>query len=102
PLAERGDNGLTSGGGERMEKADHWDSFRLRARDGQPKSGCAAKKCDELAPVHSITSSARASSDCGTVRPSAFAVLRLITNSNLVGCSTGRLAGFVPARILLA
>jgi len=26
----------------------------------------------------------------GTVRPSAFAVLRLITSSNFVGCSTGR------------
>ena len=35
---------------------------------------------------YSITSSARESSDGGTVRPSAFAVLRLITNSNLVGC----------------
>ena len=32
---------------------------------------------------HSITSSARASSVGGTSRPSAFAVLRLITNSNL-------------------
>jgi hypothetical protein len=35
---------------------------------------------------YSITSSARTSSDGGTVRPSALAVLRLITN--LVGCST--------------
>ena len=34
---------------------------------------------DELAPLHSITSSARASSVGGTSRPSAFAVLRLIT-----------------------
>jgi hypothetical protein len=33
-----------------------------------------------------ITSSARASSVSGTVRPSALAVLRLITSSNLVGC----------------
>jgi hypothetical protein len=29
----------------------------------------------------------------GRVRPSAFAVLRLITSSNLVGCMTGRSAG---------
>jgi putative tryptophan/tyrosine transport system substrate-binding protein len=36
-------------------------------------------------PVYSITSSARTSSVFGTVRPSAFAVLRLITSSNLVG-----------------
>ena len=38
---------------------------------------------DELAPVaHSITSSARASSIGDTSRPSVFAVLRLMTNSN--------------------
>src|SRR6516165_9465264 len=43
---------------------------------------------------HSITSSARASSVGGTVRPSVLAVLRLITNSNLVDCMTGRSAGF--------
>ena len=36
--------------------------------------------------VYSITSSARASSVGGTVRPSALAVLRLTTSSNLVGC----------------
>ena len=54
----------------------------------------------ELAALHSITSSARASSVGGTSRPSAFAVLRLITRSNLVGCSTGISAGFAPRRIL--
>ena len=48
----------------------------------------------------SITSSARASSDGGISRPSAFAVLRLTTRSNLVGCWTGISAGFVPRRIL--
>jgi hypothetical protein len=48
---------------------------------------------------YSITSSARASSVGGTVRPSAFAVLRLITRSNLVGCSTGRSAGRSPLRM---
>src|SRR5262245_7893756 len=35
--------------------------------------------------AYSITSSARARSDGGTVSPSALAVLRLITSSNLVG-----------------
>jgi ABC transporter substrate binding protein len=49
---------------------------------------------------YSITWSARCSSDCGIVRPRAFAVLRLNTSSNLVGCSTGRSAGFAPFRIL--
>ena len=38
--------------------------------------------------VYSITSSALACSVCGTVSPSAFAVLRLITNSYLVGVLT--------------
>jgi len=60
----------------------------------------AAEQRDELAPFHSITSSARASSVCGTVRRSALAVSRLITRSNLVGCSTGMSPGFVPRRIL--
>ncbi len=36
----------------------------------------------------------------GTVRPSAFAVLRLMTSSNFVGSSTGRSDGLVPLRIL--
>jgi hypothetical protein len=48
---------------------------------------------------YSITSSARASSDGGTVRPSAFAVLRLIANSYLVGACTGRSAAFSPLRM---
>ena len=49
---------------------------------------------------YSITSFARTSKEGGTVRPSALAVLRLITSSNLVGCSTGRSEGLVPLRIL--
>src|SRR5262245_7460876 len=47
-----------------------------------------------------MTSSARASTAGGIVRPRAFAVFRLITNSNLVGCSMGRSAGFAPLRML--
>src|SRR5215468_36710 len=50
--------------------------------------------------LHSITSSARASSVGGTSSPSAFAVLRLKTSSNLLGCSTGISPGFVPRKIL--
>src|SRR5882757_7174909 len=48
---------------------------------------------------YSITSSAWASNDAGTTRPSAFAVLRLMTNSNLVGSRTGKSAGFSPLRM---
>ena len=43
-------------------------------------SGCEQSQQTAL---YSITSSARASSFAGTSRPSAFAVLRLITSSNL-------------------
>src|SRR5262249_24423565 len=60
----------------------------------------AADQRDELAPPHhSITSSARASSVGGTSRPSALAVLRLITSSYFVGACTGKSAGFSPLRM---
>ena len=49
--------------------------------------------------VHSITSSARPSSESGTIRPRALATLRLITSSNLVGNCTGRSAGLAPFSI---
>src|SRR5215207_176098 len=42
---------------------------------------------------------ARASRVGGIVTPSALAVLRLITSSNLVGCSTGRSDGFAPSLV---
>src|SRR6478672_7101275 len=51
---------------------------------------------DDLAAAHPVTSSARASSVGGALRPSARAVLRLITSSNLAGCMTGRSAGLSP------
>ncbi len=57
---------------------------------------------DELAPFHSITSSARASSVGDTSRPNALAVLRLMTNSYFVGPCTDRSAGFSPLRMRLA
>src|SRR5262249_57558666 len=48
---------------------------------------------------YSITSSASARSLAGISRPSALAVLRLITSSNLVDCWIGRSAGLSPLRI---
>src|SRR5262249_42787053 len=75
--------------------AEHWRRA-LRARRERPRRGRAADKRDELAPFHSITSSAATSSLSGTVRPSALAVLRLITSSYLVGACTGRSIGFSP------
>src|SRR5215208_1567755 len=50
--------------------------------------------------THSITSSARAISVGGSSRPSALAVRRLTRSSSLVGCSTGRLPGEAPLKIL--
>jgi hypothetical protein len=49
---------------------------------------------------HSITSSARALNIGGNSNPTAFAVFRLITSSNLTDCITGRSAGLSPLRIL--
>src|SRR5262245_33931541 len=69
----------------------------LRARRERPRDR-AAKKRDELAPLHSITSSARASSVGGISRPSASAVCKLITNSNFVAWKIGKSAGFSPLR----
>jgi hypothetical protein len=56
---------------------------------------------DEIPPPHhSITSSARARSVGGIVRPSTFAVLRLITSSSRDGNSTGKSSGRAPFRSL--
>src|SRR5262249_55714117 len=82
----------------RAHEPYHWHCRLLRARCERPR-GRAADERYELAAPHSITSSARASSDGGTVRPSAFAVLRLIVSSNFVGCSTGSSAGLAPCKI---
>jgi hypothetical protein len=49
---------------------------------------------------HLISRSARESSVGGISRLRALAVLRLITNSNLVGRSTGKSPGFAPLKIL--
>jgi hypothetical protein len=65
---------------------------------GRTFTGCIAPACGWR--THSITSSARASSNGGMVRPSALAVLRLMISSNLLGCSIGRSAGFAPLKIL--
>src|SRR6516162_9579759 len=73
------------------------DDSRLRGALPQPDSCSAANIA-----YYSITSSARASSMGGTLRPSALAVLRFTAKSNLVGCITGKFAAFSPLRILPA
>src|SRR5262245_65152447 len=99
PLAERGHIGHWCAGCiTRPDEADEWDGL-LRARRERPRRR-APEQRDERAPLHSITSSARASTVAGTSRPKALALLRLITISNLVGCSTGKSAGVAPFKIL--
>jgi hypothetical protein len=70
----------------------------LRARRKRPRRCRTAEQPDELAPLHSITPSARASSVGGNSRPSALAVLRLMHRENCVASSTGRSAGRAPLR----
>jgi len=50
--------------------------------------------------VHSMSLSALIRNDSGIMRPNALAALLLITNSKVVGCSTGRSAGLAPLKIL--
>jgi hypothetical protein len=80
------------------DEPDHRHRRLLRAHRERPDSR-AAEKGDELAPPHSMTSSASASSVGATAMPSSLAVCRLITNSKVVGCVTGRSAGFSPLRM---
>jgi hypothetical protein len=79
--------GRITSSGAKSQVADARDLRRLlRPRDEWPRSRRAAEQGDELAALHSITSSALAWSVSGTVRPSDFAVLRLMASSNFVGC----------------
>jgi hypothetical protein len=72
------------------------DIALMRLGWGRGKNGFEQS---EQTSIYSTTSSARASSVGGTSRPSALAVLRLITKSYLVGACTGRSAGFSLLRM---
>jgi hypothetical protein len=71
----------------------------VHAPPNRPSSPVRVRGLAQGETGQSITSSARASKDCGTVRPSALAVVRLITSSNFVGRLTGKSAGFAPLRM---
>ena len=60
------------------------------------KTGREQSQHDE---AYSMTSSARASRVGGISMPSALAVGRLMTSSNLIDCMTGRSFGLAPVRI---
>ena len=66
------------------EEPDHRHRRLLRARCERPRRRRAAEQRDELAPPHSITSSASNCNAVGTAIPSVAAVPRLMTSSNLV------------------
>src|SRR6516162_1211005 len=99
-LAKRFDAGARIGGAlAPHEQADFPHPLGLlRARPERPR-GRAAEERDERTASHSITSSAVASSACGTLRPSILAVGTLMTSSNFVDCTTGKSAGFAPLRM---
>src|SRR5881275_1799523 len=78
--------------------SNHRHRGLLRSRRERPCRSRAANEHDELAPCHSITSSARPSTASGNERPSSFAVLRLMTSSTFVDWETGSSAAFSPLR----
>ena len=79
--------------GTRAAHVDHGlPGYRARTRRVEPLIQPTSLSC------HSITSSVRASSDGGMVRPSAFAVLRFITNLHLRLFWMGRSADFCTRR----
>src|SRR5262249_49383915 len=81
-----------------VEEAHHGHRL-LPARGHRPRNPRSGEKRDELAPPHSITSSAMESSVGGTSTPIARAVARLMMNSNRVARVTGRSEGFSPLRM---
>jgi hypothetical protein len=60
-----------------------------------------APSCKRIPAAHSITRSARRITVCGITMPSDRAVFMLTHRTSNVGCSTGKSAGFAPARIFL-
>src|SRR5262249_3694895 len=80
------------------EEPNHRHRWLLCVCAERPSRSRTGEQSDELASLHSMTSSARASTVGGMSRPRALAVLRLITSSYLVGACTGRSAGFSPLR----
>ena len=75
--------------------------FRFTPRSRHPAAEPACPKSAKTrirTMAHSISSSAAICIDCGTASPSVFAVLVLMTSSNLVGRSTGRSFGLVPRK----
>ena len=92
-------------GRSRMSQMRHFRQNRARAFRF-PRSAADAALCQSRHVAlrrsktarYSMTSSAVNSSFGGMVSPSVLAVFILMTNSNFLGCTTGRSAGFAPFR----
>src|SRR5262249_8849128 len=70
------------------------------ARKPREAEGCSQELAALVEHGYSMTWSTRSRMDSGIVSPSALAVLRLMTSSNFVGCSSGKSPGLAPFRIL--
>jgi len=100
PLCQGLSGGFRSRCSEQPDKVRHGSKapFSARARHFRlsPTSGHSRRPSARLKVprrhrlIYPITSSARVSTAGGIVRPSAFAVVRLMNSSKLVGCMTGR------------
>ena len=71
----------------------------IKARNGRSPNNWSFPKVEMLCGRRYSIRLAVASGICGMVRPSAFAVLRLINSSKPVGACTGSLPGFAPLRM---
>jgi hypothetical protein len=87
--------------GSKADMTASQHDVRFTPKADIPRGECMSALCQKrTSRTYSITSSAISSKSRLIVRPSAFAVFRFITSSNLVGCCTGNSAGFAPLRIL--
>src|SRR5262249_19049292 len=93
--AARDDTVMRSQGCQKVGVGD--TCFHLRSHAVRRTRGCESNRPSEAA-LYSISFVAAKSIFGGIVTPSAFAVLSLITTSNLVACIPGSPAGFSPLR----
>ena len=82
--------------GVQHHQADDARTARRLRRGREGPSRRTGDNTNDVAPPHSITSSAWARSVAGTAKSSARAVFKLTTSSSLADCSTGRSPGRSP------
>jgi hypothetical protein len=92
-LAERGHKVHSLGGRPSIEESDHRHRHLLCARGERACCRYTTEKRDELAPVHLITSSARAFTVPGIVRPLAMFLILFVTTGIGNGSTYRKVAG---------